>query len=291
MNLPPPDKMTFLVVDDMDNMRRSVRAMLKLIGYGQNIIEAGNGKEAWHLLDKERGRIHFIISDWNMPIMTGTELLNRVRADRRFRDIPFLMITAEANKEIVAEAAENDVDAYLTKPFVTVSLEKKIDALIQNATNPEPLTIHLNNVRNLEEIGDIDGAIEEARLAAAANDRSSRPLRELGRLYLKKNEIAEATLSFQKAIEINQLDVTSFHYLGQIHYRRGEIDLAIDYLLQGHGYKPAPCRPLDQIRNPSVEEKTAQTGGKNLFPGAQKSQHQSTVSGRDCRALSGGRSI
>ncbi|MEJ2691378.1 MAG: response regulator, partial [Deltaproteobacteria bacterium] len=176
--------MNFLVVDDMDNMRHSIRAMLKLIGYGENIFEAGNGKEAWNLLDQEEDQIHFVISDWNMPIMTGTELLNRMRADRRFRDIPFLMITAEANKEIVAEAAENDVDAYLTKPFVTVSLEKKIESLIQSATNPEPLAIHLSNARNLEEVGDIDGAIAEARLAADASDRSSRPLRELGRLYL-----------------------------------------------------------------------------------------------------------
>lgn len=237
MNLPTADKMTFLVVDDMDNMRRSVRAMLKLIGY-RNIIEAGNGKTAWNRLDQGEEQVHFIISDWNMPIMTGTELLNRVRADRRFRDIPFLMITAEANKEIVAEAAENDVDAYLTKPFVTVTLEKKINALVQNATNPEPLTLHLNNVRDLEETGDIAGAIKEAKLAAKANDRSSRPLRELGRLYLKKNDIEQASLSFQKAIEINQLDVTSFHYLGQIYYRQGEIDLAIDFFSRAMDISP-----------------------------------------------------
>lgn len=238
MNLPTPNQMTFLIVDDMDNMRRSIRAMLKLIGYGQTIIEAGDGRKAWDTLDQKGEPVHFIISDWNMPKMTGTELLNRVRADHRFRDIPFLMITAEANKEIVAEAAENDVDAYLTKPFVTASLEKKIDALIQNATNPEPLAVHLNNARDLEETGDIDGAIKEAKLAATANERSSRPLRELGRLYLKKNDLPQATQSFQKAIEINQLDVTSFHYLGQIYYKQGEIDLAIDFFSRAMDISP-----------------------------------------------------
>ncbi len=238
MNIPTPDKMTFLIVDDMDNMRRSIRAMLKLIGYGKTILEAGNGRDAWNLLDQNKQQVHFIVSDWNMPLMTGTELLNKVRADRRFRDIPFLMITAEANMEIVAEAAENDVDAYLTKPFVTVSLEKKIDALIQNAINPEPLAIHLNKVRDLEETGDIDGAIEEAKLAVSANERSSRPLRELGRLYFKKNDITQASACFLQAIEFNQLDVTSFHYLGQIYYRQGEFDLAIDYFSRAMDISP-----------------------------------------------------
>lgn len=238
MNIPTPDKMTFLIVDDMDNMRRSIRAMLKLIGYGKTILEAGNGRDAWNLLDQNKQQVHFIVSDWNMPFMTGTELLNKIRADRRFRDIPFLMITAEANMEIVAEAAENDVDAYLTKPFVTVSLEKKIDALIQSATNPEPLAIHLSKVRDLEETGDIDGAIEEAKLAVSANERSSRPLRELGRLYLRKNDIAQASACFQQAIEFNQLDVTSFHYLGQIYYRQGEIDLAIDFFSRAMDISP-----------------------------------------------------
>jgi len=220
--------MTFLIVDDMENMRRSIRTMLKLIGYGKTFLEAANGLIALDLLDSNEEEVHFIISDWNMPEMSGTGLLNRVRADRRFREIPFLMITAEATKEIVAEAAENEVDAYLTKPFVTASLEKKVKDLIHNATNPDQLSMHLKNVRILDEKGDIDGAIGEAKLAIAANERSSRPLRELGRLFLKKNDVDQSLKAFQKAVAINQLDVTSFHYLGQLYYGKGEIEAAIN---------------------------------------------------------------
>jgi len=238
MPLPTPADMTFLVIDDMYDMRRTLRAMLKLIDKDAQVLEAENGRVAWELLDEETQPVHFIISDWNMPGMTGTELLHLVRSDPRFRDIPFLMITAEANMEIVAEAAENEVDAYITKPFVTVTLEKKIHQLLESARNPDPLTVHLAKARDLEEQGNIAGAIEEAKLAMAYNKRSSRPVRQLGQLYFKKGDLESAKSCFEKAIGINQLDVTSFHFLGQLHYRKGEIDTAIDYFSRAMDISP-----------------------------------------------------
>ncbi len=233
-----PPTLHFLVVDDMENMRRSIRAMLKLIQSGWRVTEARDGAEAWKILESGEEEIDFVISDWNMPRLTGTELLNRVRASARTRHIPFLMITAEANREIVAEAAESEVDAYLTKPFVTASLEKKIAELFHRAQNPDPLTLVLNRLKELEEAGEIDQAIELARKATAINKRSSRPYRELGRLCLKKNDIETARKSFLQAISLNQLDVTSFHYLGQIAYQQGNIDAAIDYFARAMDINP-----------------------------------------------------
>ena len=99
-------KMNFLVVDDMDNMRRSIRAMLQIINYGKKIYEAPNGQVAWEILGKYGESIDFIISECAMPVMSGTELLHRIRLDKKLRNIPFLMITAEANMGVVAEAAE-----------------------------------------------------------------------------------------------------------------------------------------------------------------------------------------
>lgn len=231
--------MNFLIVDDQDNMRRSIRAMLKLINYGRELFEAPNGREAWKFLTSgETTKINFIIADYTMPFMKGTELLSRIRSHKKLRDIPFLMITADANKEVVAEAAEHDVDAYLTKPFVTASLEHKIDELLAQAQNPDPLTRHLRQAREFEEKGNILGAIEEAKKASIANPRSSRPFRELGRLMLKTNEMANALRCFQKAIEMNRLDVTSYHYLGQIFYRQGEIDKAIGFFAQAMEISP-----------------------------------------------------
>ena len=224
-----PKDMIFLVIDDMDNMRRSIRAMLRLIHFGKDFYEAANGRDALKMLEKDDLTIDFIISDYKMPYMTGTELLHRLRGNRKYRDIPFLMITAEANQEVVAEAAEHDVDAYMTKPFVTASLEQKINELLHQSVNPSPLTLHMKNARDLEEKGDVDGAMAEAKKANAANQNSSRPLRELGRLSVKKGDLKSALRYFLKAIELNRLDVTSYHYLGQIYYKAGDIPKACEH--------------------------------------------------------------
>lgn len=228
MKLKHPKDMIFLIVDDVDNMRRSVKAMLKLLHYGKEFYEAANGRDAWKLLQSEEVSVDFIISDYNMPVLSGTDLLNLVRSDGKMRDIPFLMITAEANMDVVAEAAEHDVDAYMTKPFVTATLEQKIIELLDHINNPSPFTRHLLNSRLLEEKGDIDGAIEEATKAAAINKNSSRPYRELGRLYLKKDDLQKGQLCFEKAVDLNRLDVSSYHALGQIYYRQDKMDKALE---------------------------------------------------------------
>ncbi|MEW6219271.1 MAG: response regulator [Thermodesulfobacteriota bacterium] len=221
-----PQEMTFLIVDDMDNMRRSIRAMLRLIGYGREFLEASNGQDALEILLKSKVPIDFIISDVNMPKMSGTELLNRVRENKKMRDLPFLMITAEANQEIVAEAAEREVDAYLTKPFVTATLEQKIKELLDRAEHPSPLMVYLRQARDLEEAGEIDGAIEAMDKAAALSSQTSRPWRELGRLHLKKGDVKSAVHYFEQATDINRLDVTSYHYLGQLYYNMGNLERA-----------------------------------------------------------------
>ncbi|MDH3393996.1 MAG: tetratricopeptide repeat protein, partial [Desulfobulbaceae bacterium] len=90
-------------------------------------------------------------------------------------------------------------------------------------------TLHMKNARDLEEKGDVDGAMAEAKKAHAANPNSSRPLRELGRLSVKKGDLKSALRYFLKAIELNRLDVTSYHYLGQIYYKAGDIPKACEH--------------------------------------------------------------
>ncbi|ADH86241.1 tetratricopeptide repeat protein [Desulfurivibrio alkaliphilus] len=233
-----PKEMTFLIVDDVDNMRRSIRAMLKLLNYGKSFYEAANGRDAWKLLQSDNLQVDFIISDYHMPHASGTELLNLLRSSRRTRHIPFLMITAEANMDIVAEAAEHDVDAYLTKPFVTATLEQKINELLERLRNPSPFTRHLTNARDLEEKGDLAGAIAEAKKAASLNAHSSRPFRELGRLFAKKGDIQKAQACFEQAIQRNRLDVTSYHALGQIAFRRNNSEKAIGYFSRAMEISP-----------------------------------------------------
>ena len=222
----------------MDNMRRSIRAMLKLINFGRHHHEACNGKEAWKFLNTEATVVDFVISDWNMPKTNGTELLNLIRASKKWKDVPFLMITAESNQSIVAEAAENDVDAYLTKTFVKATLELKIKELLNLVVNPSPLTQLLRKAEEYSEKNQLDQAIECVTLAVKGNPRSSKPLRELGRLYLKKGIIDKALLCFQRATEINRLDLPSFQYLGQINLKLGDTEKAVGYFTKAMDLSP-----------------------------------------------------
>ncbi len=113
----------FLVVDDFSTMRRIVRNLLKELGFA-NVQEAEDGVDA---LNKLRGeQFDFVVSDWNMPNMTGIELLRAIRADANLKHLPVLMVTAEAKKENIIEAAQAGASGYVVKPFTAATLDEKL---------------------------------------------------------------------------------------------------------------------------------------------------------------------
>ena len=122
--------LSVLVVDDFATMRKIVRSCLKQLGF-DNVTEASDGQQA---LDKlNSGVFKLIISDWNMPNMMGIDLLKAVRANPNFKTVPFLMVTAEAQKENVIEAAKAGVSNYIVKPFTPDQLQAKLEAIYNKA--------------------------------------------------------------------------------------------------------------------------------------------------------------
>lgn len=121
--------MKVLVVDDFPTMRRIVKTLLKQNGF-TNFIEAEDGEQAYETL-KKNPDIEFIVSDWNMPKMTGIELLKTVRADPKFKHLPFLMVTAEAEKENIIEAVKSGVSNYVVKPFTGQTLAEKLSKIFK----------------------------------------------------------------------------------------------------------------------------------------------------------------
>ena len=119
-----------LVVDDMSTMRRIVKNVLKQIGFS-DMVEAENGQEALRKLKVDD--IGLIVSDWNMPVMQGIELLREVRADVELKHIPFLMVTAEAQKENIIEAVQPGVSNYVVKPFTPEALKGKLEKIFPKA--------------------------------------------------------------------------------------------------------------------------------------------------------------
>jgi len=124
--MPASKEMRILVVDDFSTMRRIIKNILRQLGYN-NILEADDGSTAWEILNKEK--VEFIISDWNMPKMPGIELLRKVRSSEEFAEMPFLMVTAEAQQENIIEAVQAKVSNYIVKPFTAETLGQKIDKI------------------------------------------------------------------------------------------------------------------------------------------------------------------
>ncbi|RLB90942.1 MAG: response regulator [Deltaproteobacteria bacterium] len=119
--------MKILLIDDFATMRKVIKNLLKQTGYN-NISEAEDGLEALKTLKSEK--VDFIISDWNMPNMTGFELLKAVRAESAIKGLPFLMVTAEGLQENVVAAVKAGVSNYIVKPFTAEVLNEKIEKII-----------------------------------------------------------------------------------------------------------------------------------------------------------------
>lgn len=120
--------MKILVVDDFSTMRRIIKNLLRDLGYN-NTSEADDGQSALPML--QAGDFDFLITDWNMPGMTGIDLLKIVRADDKLASLPVLMVTAEQKREQIIEAAQAGVNGYIVKPFTAQVLKEKIDKIFE----------------------------------------------------------------------------------------------------------------------------------------------------------------
>jgi two-component system, chemotaxis family, chemotaxis protein CheY len=123
-----PFDVKVLVVDDFESMRRIVKQVLQDIGF-KDVTLADDGATALPLLKK--GDFGFLITDWNMPIMEGIDLVKAVRADPRLRGLPILMVTAEAKREQIIQAAQAGVNDYIVKPFTPDTLKMKIEKVFK----------------------------------------------------------------------------------------------------------------------------------------------------------------
>ncbi|MCB1646453.1 MAG: chemotaxis response regulator CheY [Pseudomonadales bacterium] len=121
-------QMKILIVDDFSTMRRIIKNLLRDLGY-TNTQEADDGKTALPLL--QSGGFDFLVTDWNMPGMTGIDLLKAVRADEKLRKLPVLMVTAEAKRDQIVEAAQAGVNGYVVKPFTAAALKEKIEKIFE----------------------------------------------------------------------------------------------------------------------------------------------------------------
>ena len=120
--------MKILIVDDFSTMRRIIKNLLRDLGF-TNTSEADDGMSALPML--QNGHFDFLVTDWNMPGMTGIDLLKAVRSDERLKSMPVLMVTAEAKRDQIVEAAQAGVNGYVVKPFTAAVLKEKIEKIFE----------------------------------------------------------------------------------------------------------------------------------------------------------------
>lgn len=125
----PPD-IKILIADDMPTIRDLVKNQLKTMGF-RNIIEAADGEQALNLLiqhESQDPKVRMVISDWNMPKMTGLEFLKQVRATDQWKNLPFILLTSEAERDQVTEAILAGVSQYIVKPFAGKAFDEKVNS-------------------------------------------------------------------------------------------------------------------------------------------------------------------
>lgn len=230
------ETMSVLIVDDMQSMRRTVRNMFKQLGLGKTIRHAENGEEAWNLLQSTP--VDIAVVDWNMPVLNGIELLNRIRENRDMRDMPVIMITAESEKDVVVEVAESEIDAYLLKPLTMKALDAKVRQVVNNANNPDEVTLCLYRARDFEEADDYARAIEQVRQALTKRPNASRILRKMADLHLKINKESIAEKCLKKAVAVNKDDAVARYQLGDLYRNRNDLDSANRYFMEAVSISP-----------------------------------------------------
>ncbi|MBF0224562.1 MAG: response regulator [Desulfobacterales bacterium] len=270
-----PLNMSILIVDDMQIMCKTIYNMLKILKIGKNFTYAYNGQEAVNILQKQE--FDFAIIDCNMPVMTGIELISYIRSDKKLRDMPVIMITAETDREVVADVAESGIDSYILKPITLNSLSLRLNAVLEKLNNPPPMIYHLKRARDFEEAGNIDDAVAEVLLAQKADQKSSRPYRTLGTLFLKKNDLESAEKFLLQAAKMNRLDVQAFYILSEIYLQKNEVEKASDFIDKAMRINPRHSEKAIELAKILVENGSIQKAEKIFNKAIDLSQDPSVL--------------
>jgi len=241
----------FLVVDDLANMRRTIKNMLRQLGYAR-ITEAENGLDAWRKLPIEN--IDVAIVDWNMPQMSGVELLRRIRADEKFAQIPIIMVTAENEADSIAEAAEAGCSAYIIKPLVVKVLAEKITAALGKKEKILPLDALLSLAKVLADAGQFNKAVDHLKSAMIMSPSSPSVYLAFGDLFMQRGMMDDAEKAYQKAVIVEPQFTLAYDRLADLYARKGEMRKSIEALLGAVSKSPRNAARQTKLGKAQLEQ-------------------------------------
>ncbi len=226
---------SFLIVDDMANMRRTIKNMLKYIGY-KKFYEAPNGLLAFAKLQNHP--INFIITDLNMPVMNGNEFIRKVREDPVLKYTPIIIISGESDKDFIANAAEIGADGYLIKPFLVTTLESKIKEVIDANINPKRATYHYIKGCQYLETKYYKEALQSFKEAIKIDSKFSKAYGGMAKVFIENNQLDKAEKVLLEAIKLNKNYIEGYHLLGEIYKKTNNLEKSAEYFEIAHDLNP-----------------------------------------------------
>ncbi len=227
--------LNILIVDDKPNMRKTIKNLLRKVGF-TNFQEAEDGDTA--LARIRNSRVDLVLLDWNMPRLPGIEVLREIRADERCNDLMVLMITGEEREDTVAEAIEDEVDEYLTKPFTPERMMKKIKLLWESRVNPSKIARCLTKGRCCLEQEEYEEALAEFKLALFENPNSPRTYHALGQAYEGLKDLKKARAHYQRAVEMAPKFLRAFNSLSDLSVTMNDLPVAVESLREAVRISP-----------------------------------------------------
>jgi two-component system chemotaxis response regulator CheY len=226
-----------LVVDDMPGIRRMLRQMLLLLGVNGRIGEANDGVEAWDILRDIP--YDAVICDINMPRMNGLELLRTMRANPRYETTPFLMITGEVSEDVVAVAAESEVDSYLLKPFQAAALESRLLEIVKKKFRPSGGEGMFLQAQKFKMAGQPDQALQLLeKLTKPPYKKQAKTFNLAGECLQALGDHQSAVECYTQAVEINPKYLKTYQNLAGLMEGEGRLDEARHFLEQAHALSP-----------------------------------------------------
>ncbi|MBW2062194.1 MAG: tetratricopeptide repeat protein [Deltaproteobacteria bacterium] len=224
-----------LIVDDKPVMRKTIRNMLRVLGFNA-FYEAEDGEQGFKKLLAES--YDFIICDWNMPRMSGYDLLVQVRQNERLKNLPFLMVTAEVEEGTVAQAIESDVDGYIIKPFVPKILEEKMVEILSRRLEPSEVDTQLQLADILMKANRFDDAHRELDKAEKILPRSPKVHYTRGLIYELEGKMNQAERSFHKAREMGPQFIKAREKLAEVYKKMGKPHKVVEVLKEAVQVSP-----------------------------------------------------
>ncbi|MBI3793635.1 MAG: tetratricopeptide repeat protein [Nitrospinae bacterium] len=226
-----------LVVDDMPSMRKTIKSMLRQVGVN-NVVEVEDGDAALkHMNESVDQRCLFVLLDWNMPKMPGIFVTRELRAHSEFGEIPILMVTAEINKEQIAQAVELGVNGYVIKPFVAKTLEEKMINILEARDNPPQYIKLLKAGEVLAKKGQYQKALAIFNEAMNLNG-GARVMVHIGDMHELMGEFSKAVDMYGAAAETNPMFLKAHIKAADLHAKTGEDDLALAALDKANEISP-----------------------------------------------------